>query len=294
ALTCARFPPTATWNGSSSCASSGAFEKTPPCLCTARSGKCRPTSAARWSSCASIRSNGPAWRSGSAISSSPSRVPATSTSMRKSAPVMTTNASTPEAPSLDVALKTLWGASRWPGFADSTVVVTSPSWDEGLRRLHQLVAVRASGLVHGPNGVGKSFLVHRWSESLSPKKYRLVRVSHSTLMGSDLLRQLVALGGKKPNYRRGDNVLLLAALWQEWAPVWPVIVVAEAQDLNPAALEELRLLTCARADTQTPFSLILVGDEELVPRLELGVNRALVSRMGFCLRLESWSREALA
>lgn len=207
---------------------------------------------------------------------------------------MTTNALTPEAPSLDVALKTLWGASRWPGFADSTVVVTSPSWDEGLRRLHQLVAVRASGLVHGPNGVGKSFLVHRWSESLSPKKYRLLRVSHSTLMGSDLLRQLVALGGKKPNYRRGDNVLLLAALWQEWAPLWPVIVVEEAQDLNPAALEELRLLTCARADTQTPFSLILVGDEELVPRLELGVNRALVSRMGFCLRLESWSREALA
>ncbi len=79
-------------------------------------------------------------------------------------------------------------------------------------------------------------------------------MSHSSLMGSDLLRQLVSLGGKKPQYRRGDNVLLLSALWQEWAPLWPVLIVEEAQDLNPAALEELRLLTCARADTQTPFS----------------------------------------
>lgn len=207
---------------------------------------------------------------------------------------MTTNASTSELPALDLALKTLWGASRWPGFADSSVIVASPSWHDALRRLHQLVAVRASGLVHGPNGVGKSFLVHRWSEALSPKQYRLLRLSHSSLMGSDLLRQLVTLGGKKPQYRRGDNVLLLSSLWQEWAPLWPVLIVEEAQDLNPAALEELRLLTCARADTQTPFSLILVGDEELLPRLDLGINRALVSRLGFCLRLDPWSKEALA
>lgn len=207
---------------------------------------------------------------------------------------MTTNASTTsEPPSLDLALKTLWGASRWPGFADSSVVVPSASWLDAQRRLQQLVAVRASGLVHGPNGVGKSFLVHRWSEALSPKQYRLLRLSHSSLMGSDLLRQLVTLGGKKPQYRRGDNVLLLSALWQEWAPLWPVLIVEEAQDLNPAALEELRLLTCARADTQTPFSLILVGDEELLPRLDLGVNRALLSRLGFCLRLDSWSKESL-
>jgi type II secretory pathway predicted ATPase ExeA len=208
---------------------------------------------------------------------------------------MTTSpASTSELPPLDLALKTLWGASRWPGFADSTVAVASPAWPEALRRLQQLVGVRASGLVHGPNGVGKSFLVHRWSQTLSPKQYRLLRLSHSSLMGSDLLRQLVALSGKKPLYRRGDNVLLLAALWQEWAPLWPVLIVEEAQDLNPAALEELRLLTCARPDTQTPFSLVLVGDEALVPRLELGINRALLSRLGFCLRLDPWPKDALA
>lgn len=74
---------------------------------------------------------------------------------------MTTNASTSESPPLELALKTLWGASRWPGFADSTVVIAPPFWGEAMRRLHQLVAVRASGLVHGPNGAGKSFLVHQ-------------------------------------------------------------------------------------------------------------------------------------
>jgi type II secretory pathway predicted ATPase ExeA len=206
---------------------------------------------------------------------------------------MTTTASTSEPLNLDLALKTLWGASRWPGFADCTVVLAPPCWQEAFRRLQQLINVRASGLLHGSTGVGKSYLIHRWSEQLSPKQYRVLRLSHSTLMGSDLLRQMVSLAGKKPQYRRGDNVLLLAALWQEWAPLWPVLIVEEAQDLNTTALEELRLLTCARSDTHSPFSLLLVGDDDLLPRLDLGINRALMSRLGFCLRLDRWPKETL-
>jgi type II secretory pathway predicted ATPase ExeA len=194
---------------------------------------------------------------------------------------------------LEAALKTLWGASRWPGFADSTVVVEHSGWQTAWRRLQQLIAVRACGVLHGPHGVGKSYLIHRWKEHLSAKQYRFLRLSHSSLMGSDLLRQLVRLGGKTAANRRSDNVLSLSALWQEWAPAWPVVIVEEAQDLNAAALEELRLLTCARADTQTPFSLVLVGDEDLLPRLELGIHQALLSRLGFCLALERWELESL-
>lgn len=195
--------------------------------------------------------------------------------------------------SLDLALKTLWGASRWPGLADSSVVLAHPAWQDALRRLDQLAGVHSSGLVHGVHGIGKSTLLHRWSERLSPKQYRILRVAHSSLMGSDLLRHLVRLAGKSPSYRRGDNVLLLAELWHEWAPAWPILVVEEAQDVNTAALEELRLLTCSRSDATPPFSLILCGDNELMPRLNLGINQALLSRLSFCIRLERWSPDAL-
>lgn len=207
---------------------------------------------------------------------------------------MTMNATGPDLLNPDLVLKTLWGASRWPGAADSTVVVAHPAWQEARRRLHQLVGVRASGLLHGPHGVGKSYLIHRFTQNLSSKQYRVLRLAHGSLMGSDLLRQLVRLAGQSPQYRRGDNVLALAGLWQQWSPLWPVLVLEEAQDLNAAALEELRLLTCARADTQSPFSLILVGDENLLPRLEMGINRALVSRLGFCLQLDRWPPASLS
>jgi type II secretory pathway predicted ATPase ExeA len=195
--------------------------------------------------------------------------------------------------SLEARLKALWGASRLPGFADSTVTLRPPHWQEPWRRLQQLVAVQASGLVHGPHGVGKSFLLHRLSQELSPKQYRVIRLVHSTLMGSDLLRQLVRLGGMNPNYRRSENVLLLRQLWQQTAPLWPVLILEEAQNLSAPALEELRLLACERSDTQPPFSLLLVGDEDLLPPLHMGVNRALLSRLGFSLALTPWPLEAL-
>jgi type II secretory pathway predicted ATPase ExeA len=141
--------------------------------------------------------------------------------------------------------------------------------------------------------VGKSFLLHRLSQELSPKQYRVIRLVHSTLMGSDLLRQLVRLGGMNPNYRRSENVLLLRQLWQQTAPLWPVLILEEAQNLSAPALEELRLLACERSDTQPPFSLLLIGDEDLLPRLHMGVNRALLSRLGFSLALTPWPPEAL-
>ena len=194
---------------------------------------------------------------------------------------------------MEKALKTLWGASRWPGFADSTIIFEQPQAAKSLQRLQQMIAVRSCGLLHGPHGVGKSFLVHQLLGTLCEKKYQILRISHSSLMGSDLLRQLVHQSGHAPRFRRGDNVRAMDEHWKECHPLWPVLLIEEAQNLNTQSLEEIRLLTCSNADTQPPFSLLLVGDEDLLPRLELGVNRALLSRLGFCIALRRWETTEL-
>ena len=71
-----------------------------------------------------------------------------------------------ELPPLDQALKTLWGASRWPGSEPGGTVFVHPGWQQAVRRLDQLAGVRASGIVHGPHGTGKSLLIHHWGERL--------------------------------------------------------------------------------------------------------------------------------
>ena len=64
-----------------------------------------------------------------------------------------------EKPSLAVALKTLWGASQMPFGEACAEPYRHPSFEELSRRLQQLCDIGASGLLHGANGVGKSYPV---------------------------------------------------------------------------------------------------------------------------------------
>jgi type II secretory pathway predicted ATPase ExeA len=192
-------------------------------------------------------------------------------------------------PDLDTALKTLWGASQLPFGAAVEKPYASESFQQTRRRLEQLVGVRAGGLLHGPNGVGKTLLVAHFLAALPDKRYKPLVLSHSSVTGTDLLRLLCTELGQTPRMRRSDNILLIRQGWQQLERLWPVLVLDEAQNLSATALEEVRLLTCDRRDTQPPFSLLLVGDQQLLPRLQMGINAPLLARLSFCLPLQPWT-----
>jgi len=194
---------------------------------------------------------------------------------------------------LEAELKTLWGASAWPFTAAVQKPYASKTFSEAYDQLSQLLAVKASGVLAGPNGVGKSLLISALLEQLPQKAYRPILLTHSSITAADMVRHLCKLQGVAISNRRGDNVLTLRQTWQAIAPAWPVLIVEEAQNLSVTAMEELRLLAADRADTQTPFSLLLVGDDNLMARLLLGVNRPLLSRFGFCIQMQTWAPEDL-
>jgi type II secretory pathway predicted ATPase ExeA len=197
-------------------------------------------------------------------------------------------------PELDSALKTLWGASQLPFGAAVEKPYASEGFNQTRHRLEQLVAVHACGLVHGPNGVGKTLLVQHFLASLPDKRYRTFLLSHSSVTGTDLLRLLCSELGQTVRMRRSDNVLSIRQGWQQLDRLWPVLVLDEAQNLSATALEEVRLLTCERRDTQPPFSLLLVGDDQLLPRLQMGINAPLLARLSFSLCLRPWTSQELS
>jgi type II secretory pathway predicted ATPase ExeA len=186
-------------------------------------------------------------------------------------------------------LKTLWGASQAPFAAAVAQPFFSPTFTELTRHLEQLVAVRAGGLLHGPHGVGKTLLIQHFLQSLPEKRFKTFVISHSSVTGTDLLRLLCLELGRTPRMRRGDNLHEIRLAWQQLDRLWPVLVLDEAQNLSATALEEIRLLCCDRRDTQAPFSLLLVGDEQLLPGLQMGINAPLLARLGFSLCLPPWS-----
>lgn len=58
-----------------------------------------------------------------------------------------------------------------------------------------------------------------------------------------------------------------------------MFIIDEAHLLAPDQLEELRLLTNAEMDSQSPFALLLVGQQMLARQLRLGVFAALDQRI---------------
>ena len=192
-------------------------------------------------------------------------------------------------PDLSTRLKALWGASAVPFAPAPSHAVASEPFTRLSGRLEQLVSIGACGLVYGPNGVGKTLLVRHFLEQLPQKRFKTIFISHSSVTGTDLLRVLVMELGRTPRMRRGDNLNEIRQAWRQLDRIWPVLVLDEAQNLSPTVLEEVRLLSCDRPDTQSPFTLLLVGDDQLLPRLKMGINQPLLARLGFCLHLQPWS-----
>jgi general secretion pathway protein A len=199
-------------------------------------------------------------------------------------------------PTVEVLLKTVWGANA-PPFAETCAVpYESPAFLDTLGQLEQLLRLRASGVLHGPNGTGKSLLLDALLDRLSDREFLAVKHAHASVTGPDLLRSLCRAYGVEPSLRRSDNVHRLLKHWQALGALHPVVVIDEAQQLDSRALEELRLLCADRTrltgkDRTAPFSLLLCGDQDLMPTLAMGVHRALRSRLGFCLLTTPFSEE---
>jgi type II secretory pathway predicted ATPase ExeA len=200
---------------------------------------------------------------------------------------------------VDMLLKAVWGASA-PPFAEACATpYEAPTFLDTLDRLEQMLRLRASGVLHGPNGTGKSLLLDGLLDRLSDKEFLAVKHAHASVTGPDLLRSLCRAYGLEPSIRRSDNVHRLLKHWQTLAALHPVVVIDEAQQLDSRALEELRLLCADRTrltgrDRIAPFSLLLCGDQDLLPTLAMGVHRALRSRLGFCLATTPLSEEQTA
>lgn len=199
-------------------------------------------------------------------------------------------------PSIDILLKTVWGANASPFTETTATVFETPEVLDALGQLEQLVRLKASGVLCGPNGTGKSLLLDALLERLSDKEFLAVKHAHASVTGPDLLRSLCRAYGLEPSMRRSDNVHRLLKHWQALGNLQPLLLIDEAQQLDSRALEELRLLCADRTrltgkERTAPFSLLLCGDSDLLPTLAMGVHRALRSRLGFCLRTTAFSEE---
>ncbi len=198
-------------------------------------------------------------------------------------------------------LLSLYGLKWNPFSAELPVegVHLTPRVESFLWRVEQH-HVREGGfaLITGEPGTGKSVVLRLLADRLA--KLREVTVgalAHPQSNLADFYREMGDIFGVplRPHNRWGG----FKALRERWLAhleatlIRPVLLIDEAQEMSPAVLSELRVLTSTEFDSRSILSVVLAGDGQLQRALRREELLALGSRIRPRLVMEHASRDEL-
>ncbi|MBX3443647.1 MAG: AAA family ATPase [Planctomyces sp.] len=171
-----------------------------------------------------------------------------------------------------------WKLQRPPfhGAPDVSSFCATRTHQGALLKLRYLVEHRlGAGVLTGAHGLGKTFLTHVLEADIAPSAGPLARLVFPQMSPAELLAYLSAKLGAEPGHPqdtlRTDRVLAvlehrLTRLAAEGRH--PILVIDEAQLLVPEQFQVLHLLLNISTEARSHFSLILVGEPDLIPRLQ--------------------------
>jgi len=168
------------------------------------------------------------------------------------------------------------------------IIVETVEYREACARLDYLAHTKGFGLLTGPPGTGKTTLVRRWAAEMNPALYSVIYSCLSTLTVQEFYRHLARELGLTPVHRKAENFRLIqeeiTRLSLEKRKT-PVIIIDEANYINNAILNDLKLLFNFEMDSRDRAIVLLTGLPQLNLTLRLTVHEPFRQRivMNYCL-----------
>jgi type II secretory pathway predicted ATPase ExeA len=140
---------------------------------------------------------------------------------------------------------------------------------------------RASVVLTGDPGVGKTCVLRALRARLPEERFRLTYCHNATLGRRDFYRQLCRAMGLAPSATAAAVFYAVSTHVEELGRdrVHPVFALDEAHLLHQDIMDHLHILLNYNWDSRALLSLVLVGLPELRDRLALRRNRSLYSRI---------------
>jgi len=160
--------------------------------------------------------------------------------------------------------------------------------------VHGVLRHKGFIVVTGEVGTGKTLLVRCLLELLRRQGIASDNVFNPCLSPLEFLRYIVGdLGIKTANQDRGSLLLELNnyLIARHRNNTTTVLIVDEAQHLQPELLEEIRLLTNLETSQQKLLQIVLVGQPELDQRMDSAALRQLKQRIALRCQLEPLQEE---
>ncbi len=180
---------------------------------------------------------------------------------------------------------------------DSRFLFLSRQHEEALASLMYGIEQRKGFIViTGEIGAGKTTLCRTLLKKLDSEQIRIALVFNPLLTEIELLRAINQELGIECQYNSKKDLIdeLNEFLLGEISRGHNVVVVIdEAQNLTPALLEQLRLLSNLETETEKLLQIVLIGQPELQDILELPQLQQLNQRVAVRYHLEPLSQEEI-
>ncbi|WPC39235.1 ExeA family protein [Clostridium sp. JS66] len=162
-------------------------------------------------------------------------------------------------------------------------------FNHALSRLEFLKSVLGIGVLTGEPGVGKSFLLRYFVNSLNPNLYKCIYIPISTLTVMDFYRALCDGLGIIPACKKVTmfkQIQEAIYTYSHSKNITPVIILDECQFLSNSILDDLRIIFNFNMDSKNYAMLILSGQPNFLLQLSRQIHEALRQRilMNYCLR----------
>ena len=174
----------------------------------------------------------------------------------------------------------------------------SPRSESFTRRCETYLRDGGFAMITGAPGSSKSVTLRLLDDRLSRMRDVAVRaITHPQSRLTDFYRELGDLFGVPLSaHNRWGGFKAMREKWQahiDTTLIRPVVVVDEAQEMLPSALNELRLLASRDYDSRTLLFVVLAGDSRLVEKLRSDDLLPLQSRIRTHLVIEPASAKEL-
>ncbi|AJA46743.1 general secretion pathway protein A [Clostridium pasteurianum DSM 525 = ATCC 6013] len=165
----------------------------------------------------------------------------------------------------------------------------SEDFSKAMNRLEFLKSVLGIGVITGEPGVGKSFLLRNFVDSLNPNLYKCVYIPISTLTVMDFYRALcdgLGIIHAQKKVTMFKQIQESIYTYSHSKNVIPVIIIDECQFLSNSILDDLRIIFNFHMDSKNYAMLILSGQPNFLLQLSRQVHEALRQRiiMNYCLK----------
>ena len=174
------------------------------------------------------------------------------------------------------------------------IIIETNDYKQIKYRLDSLLSSRGFGILTGEPGRGKTTVVRHWSRSLSLSNYKVVYTALSTLTLNEFYKHLASEFGLEPMFRKSDNYKNIQAEIERLAigkKITPIFIFDEANSINTAILNELKLLFNFEMDSRDRAIVLLTGIPALNHTLHSVANESLRQRITMNYKMESLSKE---